>query len=320
MRINFTRRAPITRLAALALVAVCLFQVPAQAATNGTGAQGTERILIGIHWGYGIANGQSIRATLANLVPTGPNGDGVIIIDASLNIYDELGRVVAQTENSRILPGKFHSFDIHRSTIPLQGDRTTGRVQVFEELKVFASGLDETEARAIRERAAEFLPASFELINGTGETSVIVDGLSNTILVGERRPTSGDPGNVHISGGSVDFMTGLVRDQALVVNARNLLKTGESISMLVKLSDRNGDDIAVSAEVEIPPGEFRTFRLNYDDLATPGEPGTGRKEVRTRLLWGDGPRRFPVAVSLESVNTSTGRTVVADGSVRFVKP
>ena len=306
----------------LAFGLLMAFQLPAPAATTSTIPQRTERILLGIHWIHGLANEQSVRATVANLVPAGANGNNVVTIEASLSIYDEHGTVVAQTERTQIRPGKFHSFDIHRIAIGSRGDERTGRAEVFDELKVFASGLDDAEAEAVRERAAEFIPVSFELVNDTGETSVadIVDGASNTLLVGERPPSSTGGSGVAFGDGSVRFLShsvGIVSGQSLLFSARNL--SGDPIGLRVKVYDKNGDVIAVSPEVEIPPGEFRTVRFNHDDLVMPEEPGTSRKEVRMDPFFNFKASRLSrVLASLEVVDTRTGRTLVGDGSVRFV--
>ena len=321
MRINFTCRTFAGQLA-LSLTAIWLFQLQAPAATTSTMTQRTERILLGIHWIHGIANEQSVRATVANLVPTGADGNNVVTIEASLNIYDEHGSVVAQTERTQIEPRKFHSFNIHRSAIRSPGDERTGRVEVFDELKVFASGLNDAEAEAIRARAGEFIPASFELVNDTGETSLaeIVDGTSNTILVGELPSSSTGGSGVALGDGSVRFLShsvGMVPGQSLLFSARNL--SGDPIGLRVKVYDKNGDVIAVSLEVEIPPGEFRTVRFNHDDLAMPEEPGTSRKEVRMDPFFNFKTSRMSrVLASFEVVDTRTGRTLVGDGSVRFV--
>ena len=311
MRISFVRTL-ITRLAALALIAACVFQVPAQAATTDVQADGSVRFLFnGIS--TGIANGQSIRGTLANLVPTGANRLDTVTFSAILMLYNERGSVVAQSERAQILPGKFHSFDIRRVAIRSPGDEKTGRVQVFAELKVFASGLDEAEAQSLKERAAEFLPLLFELINDTGETSVFDDLIGWSFSTNTNNPSSGQ-GNDFIVSGFGNDLIGIVPGESLLFTARNLSKpdeAGEAISMQVKVYDKNGDVIAVSHEVEIPPGEFRTVRFNHEDLATAEEPDTHRAEVRTMPLWSirSHVRAIPVAGSLELVSNSTGRTL-----------
>jgi hypothetical protein len=321
MIIDFTRRTLTTRLAALALIGVCLFQLPAQAATTRSVNHGGEIELLS--WSFGvvaIADGQSVRATLANSAPTALDENGPVVIGASLILYDERGSVVAQGEQAEILPGKFGIFDVKRSAIARQGDRMTKRVQVFTELKVYSRGLDENEAQAIRGRAAEFLPASFEVINDTGETSVAfprligMDGTSNTVVFGE--------GLASVGGGVKDSILGIVPVQLLLYTVRNLSKpdeSGEPISFQVRIYDKNGEVSAVSPEVEIPPGEFRTVRFNYGDLPIAEEAGTRRKQVRTVPLCGlrSRDRLVPVAVSLEIVNAADGRTAGAVAGVLY---
>jgi len=326
MSINSIKRIVITLLAALTLIAACLCQPPAQAATSLPVDQKGEHIdLLSFHWGIGIANEQSIRATLANLVPAGVDPTNTISVGATLILYDERGRVAAQSEEEEILSGKSHSFDIAGRAIFKRGDRKNKRVQVFAVLQVYASGLDDEAAQAIKGKASEFLPASFELINSDGATSVasISDGTSNTLLVGERPPSEGDSGH-NPADGSVRFLStsvGINPVQSLTFSARNLSKpdeTGEPIVLQVNAYDQNGDLIAVSPQVEIPPNEFRTVRLDYNDLATPGEPGTGRKQIRTVPLWGLRARtRLPVAVSLEIVNATDGRSAGAVAGVLY---
>ena len=82
--------------------------------------------------------------------------------------------------------------------------------------------------------------------------------------------------------------------------------------MQLKVYDKNGDVIAVSRVVEIPPGEFRTVGFNHEDLAPAAAPATHRSHFLTTPLWGvnsGGVRVVPVAGSLEIVNNSTGRTL-----------
>jgi hypothetical protein len=88
---------------------------------------------------------------------------------------------------------------------------------------------------------------------------------------------------------------------------------GEPIRMQMKLYDAHGSVIAESAEVVIPPGEFRFVDFNRDDLPLAGEPGTGRLQVRTVPLWGFRSRnRISVSTSLEVVGSSTN-----SGSFKF---
>lgn len=304
-----------------------------QPATTGTIDRSGVDDLVGWNFGpVGMANGQSLRATLTNLVPTVPD-DSDPGISAQLTVFDEHGIVVAQTEELPIVHRAFRSFTIARSGISQLGDRETGRLEVFAKLKVFARNLGDDRARSINDRAAEFLPASFEVINPEGATSVarLGDGTSNTIAIGERPPRSADDDNDDIEL-FVLFMRstlGVVQDQAFLVSARNPDETREPIIFQVKVLDKNGAVIAMSSEVEIPPGEFHTIRFGYDKLGTAVEADTRRAQIRTIALWGVRSRLgvsgsdlvLSSLISFEVVDNTSGRTLIfGDGSVRFVSP
>lgn len=79
----------------------------------------------------------------------------------------------------------------------------------------------------------------------------------------------------------------------------------EPLSLRLRFFDQLGAVIAVSPEVVIPPDQFRSVDINYDDLPIAAD-STGRKQVRTMPLWGLRSRgRFFVPTSLEVTNTTT---------------
>jgi hypothetical protein len=92
-------------------------------------------------------------------------------------------------------------------------------------------------------------------------------------------------------------------------------EVGEPISMQMRLYNENGRVIANSAEVAIPPGEFRTIFFKRDELPLAGEPGTGILQVRTVPLW-HFTSSIPVKVttSLEVMPAPGGTT---SGSFKF---
>lgn len=92
-------------------------------------------------------------------------------------------------------------------------------------------------------------------------------------------------------------------------------EVGEPISMQMRLYNEQGRVIANSAEVAIPPGEFRTISFKRDELPHAGEPGTGILQVRTAPLWRFTPS-IPVKVttSLEVMPAPGGTT---GGTFRF---
>ena len=79
----------------------------------------------------------------------------------------------------------------------------------------------------------------------------------------------------------------------------------EPLSLRLRFFDEHGDVVAVSAEVVIPPNQFRWVDFSYDDLPITAD-STGRKQVRTVPLWGLRTRgRFSVPTSLEITNSTT---------------
>ena len=114
--------------------------------------------------------------------------------------------------------------------------------------------------------------------------------------------------------GKTVALLGLARGNILRYTAFNPIKTdsgerNDPIRLRLKLYDERNDVIAESAEVEIPPGEFRYVDFNRDDLPVAGEPGTARAQFRTQALWGLRTlRRISVATSLEVMDSSTTGT------------
>ena len=79
----------------------------------------------------------------------------------------------------------------------------------------------------------------------------------------------------------------------------------EPLSLRMRFFDQLGAVVAVTPEVVIPPDQFRSVDINYDDLPITAD-STGRKQVRTMPLWGLRTRgRFFVPTSLEVANSTT---------------
>jgi hypothetical protein len=109
-------------------------------------------------------------------------------------------------------------------------------------------------------------------------------------------------------------LVGLARGESLRFSAFNPAKTdsgrnNEPINMQLQLFDAEGNVVAESAVVEIPPGKFRWVDFNYADLAPTGEPGVGRTQFLTQALWGLNPRQpISVSTSLEILDDTSGAT------------
>ena len=139
------------------------------------------------------------------------------------------------------------------------------------------------------------------------------------------------PAEAQMGDGSVRFVSrgvlGIAPGQMLrfsVVNA-NPDQGSAPVRAQVLLYDAQGNVLARSEDGELPPGQFRTFDFNRDDLSAPGDPGSGRLQVHSviQVSLQDGTVRaaegFPA--SIELVDDSTGKTVLAypTGSVGWIK-
>lgn len=95
-------------------------------------------------------------------------------------------------------------------------------------------------------------------------------------------------------------------------------QTPPNVRVGVWLLDASGRTIAQSAEVPISRHEFRSINFDRAPLHLVGEPGTGRLQVRARLVMNvaapyqftDNPQAAQglLVPSLEIVNNSTGQT------------
>jgi hypothetical protein len=289
MKRHIARHVLIAKLAALALSAICFLQAPvrAQEMTGYTV----------MFPSVGLAPGQSLRLTMFN-----PNGTPVrfqsqIYYDHGFQggIYVASGFVT----NNR---DEFHSFDFRRSDIPLAGEAGTGRVQLHPSVRLTFS------------EAINSVVASMEIIE-------VKDGTSNSVFVGEIiLSQGGGSGNDTLNSGfGNDIMMGVVPGQTLRVTLFNPPSSeseaqSEPVGGHVKVFDRSGNLIAQSAELAIPPGEFRSFDFNRFALSLPGEPGTNRANVRIKPFYNFRSERLtPVLASFEIVDNRTGKTVVLSG-------
>jgi hypothetical protein len=89
-------------------------------------------------------------------------------------------------------------------------------------------------------------------------------------------------------------------------------RNGQARGFLV-VYDGTGDIIFRSSELAVPAGQFRSFDFNPSLLSLPGEPGTGRLQVRAVLeVRFDGTHQFPfrLDMSAEVIDNGTGKTAV----------
>lgn len=293
MKRYITRHVLIAKLATLALVALCFLQ--AQVRAQGM----TKQILVSPP--VGLAPGQSacINLWVRDVSP----------MLAQVKLHDERGAVIANSDEATIPAGQFRSFNFNRSDIPLAGEAGTGRIQVRASV---------SSVRLTFSEAIDPVVVSIETIS-------ISDGKSNTVIVGEAIPTPSGSGHDTLkSGFGNDIITGIVPGQTLRVSLFNPLSSGseagsdaqsKSFSGHVKVFDASGNLIAQSADLVVAPGEFRYFDINRDALPLPGEPGTGRLQVRAvsevRFSRINLVQFYVDIENSEVIDNSTGRTAAA---------
>ena len=86
----------------------------------------------------------------------------------------------------------------------------------------------------------------------------------------------------------------------------------------VRVFDGSGAAIGQTSMVQIPAGTFYSFEIRRDSLNLPGDPNTGRLQVRAEIeltVWHEGStRNVPPAVEFPStrelVDQETGRTIL----------
>jgi hypothetical protein len=289
MKHYIVRQTLIARLAALALCGLCLLQAPAR----GQGMTG----YIVMFPSAGLARGESLRLTLFN------PGAAPVRVQAQLRHPGGILAGMADGSVRFVQPGISCSFDFKRSDIPLVGEEGTGRLQLRASFYIRMAGPGEIDRLAV-----------------SMETVSIRDGTSNTIFIGEVIPSvpGSSSGDLLLGDAGRDTLMGIVRGQTLRATLSNPKSSGlDYVPLRVKLFDADGTLIAQSQDLVIPPGEFRSFDFNRDALHLPGEPGTGRLQVRARLeVSADDSSSFTfdpeasrvLAASFELIDNSTGQT------------
>lgn len=264
----------------------------------------------------GLVYGQTLRISAHNpLAPAAPGADGrEFKMLFAVTILDADGRVLARGDEIMLDPGEFHSFDFNRANLPLAGEPSTGRLQVRGEIRRrFVSGI---AARISQGELDNFFSVVELVDNSTGKT------LTAALL---EKETSARQGPYVITGvqHSASELLGLTPGQTLRVTLAHVSgpavpdQPPPNVRVGVFILDSSGRMIAQSAQVQIPLNEFHSFDFNRAALSLPGEAGTGRLQVRARLVMNvaepynftDNPNATSLLVpSLELIDNSTGRT------------
>jgi hypothetical protein len=86
-----------------------------------------------------------------------------------------------------------------------------------------------------------------------------------------------------------------------------------SVRVQVLICDEQGKTLVRTEQVELPPGESRSFEFRREDLPTPGDPRTGSafSVASVQVLLGDSSARSPsqFPASMQLVDKGTGQTL-----------
>lgn len=252
----------------------------------------------------GLIYGQTLRYTRA-FITRPPHNREFEPLRIRVRLLDADGSVIAQEEAAAVGAGQFQSFDFNRDLISLPGEPGTGRLQTRLEATLVV----------IQSRTGSVLEQS--ILQTFANAVEVIDNSSGRSTV----RFSGPKGDQIISAGN-DYLIGIVPGQSLRVSAPIADNPGSSeaepINFKLRAYDRAGNVIGESDEVEVPRGQFRTIRFNYEDLRVTSEPGTGRKQVRLRTFAiVDRTHLSPILASFETVEDSTGKTSINDQVLVF---
>jgi hypothetical protein len=252
----------------------------------------------------GLIYGQTLRYTWAFITRPLHNRE-FEPLRIRVRLLDADGSVISQEEAAAVGAGQFQSFDFNRDLISLAGEPGTGRLQTRLEATLVV----------IQSRTGSVLEQS--ILQTFANAVEVIDNSSGRSTV----RFSGTKGNQIISAGN-DYLIGIVPGQSLRVSAAIADNPGSSeaepINFKLRAYDRAGNVIGESDEVEVPRGQFRTIRFNYEDLRVTSEPGTGRKQVRLRMFAiVDRTHLSPILASFETVEDSTGKTSINDQVLVF---
>jgi hypothetical protein len=287
----------------LMLVTFAPFTLQAQTPTEQTRQVSIVQDMAPVSLSYG----QTLRITVINpLPPPGADGRKFKMLVAA-TILDCAGRVLASRDEITLNPGEFHSFDFNRADLPSPGRTDTGLLQLRGEIRRrFYGGVGSI---AVAGGDVNDGLITFRDLNGVIE---LIDNLT-----GQTQAAAALLNDVALTDSSGQFQTqssllGLTYGQSLRVSVAHPNRDGQrqTLRARIVLSDPSGTVLAQSDELSVPPGAFRSYEFPRTALPVTGENPTGRVQMAANVfLKFDSVTRGEVAVILELVDNSTGRTI-----------
>lgn len=313
------RRAPAISCATVALVSACLFRAlgyadPISAGTGG--AAGSHVLYQDIFVPVGLAHGQMLRYTWANLNDLDPRHPGLDPSRVQVRLLLADGTEVARAEAAAVGPGEFQSFEFRRDDISWPGDAPSGRLQTRFEVTFIGQTAPPQGIRAAFADGLEVIDLA------SGRTTVALGGGVNRLTLDDtrgREPLSPGSPDTSVAG---EYLIAVGPGETLRVSALNppapSASDGRKYKMLVApvilLAD--GQVAVQGDEVALDPGEFHSFDVHRADLPVSGADRVPvRVEIQQRVFRGFVARisqgqhaRAPTVVEL--VDDSLGLTTL----------
>ncbi len=318
MRINFTRHIRITRLAALALIALFVTQLlePRWVAASDD-SLAVERLSMN----YGkvsLGYGQTLRLHFTYAVDPARVEEPMPAIRAFMRLRDMSGNTIYISTAGgggwkTINGGQTWAFDVNRDELALTGDQRTGALAVVPELRI-----------EVPAGMRPDFPVSLE----------ITDNLTGKLVFHDGRSAM----HVHGAGGTFRLTfngqtTSVARGETLLVNITNPLpltlanQSVAAIDYMIKIKEVEGESNGERAG-RIKPGQTIVARFNRYQFPDAGDTGTGRLSLSADITFslqltpeqiaalGQLPL-FPVTMELEEFAngaTQTTRGIHSRGS------
>ena len=304
MKLYLARHIWLARLAALALLALCLLQAQVRA---------QEQVSFVFHTiSWGMVSGQRVGFNVFNTNEPSEQERGTVFVQVTL--LDARGAAVVGSDEIAIPPGAFRSVYFKSEDLSVAGERAQTRARVRYR----------TFSIVDRSKVIGF-PTSIELIDdATGRATLLVSETPKEI--GAANPALTELSVIVYSGRS---FIGLPYEWTLRVNA---VYPGDPadpqrqpVRARVRLYDANGSLLKQSADATIAPGGLFSFDIDRADIHAPGAPAGGRLQMRVDLEATRDPSSFTqdpkatglLATSLELIDNSTGRTAAVWLTIGF---
>ncbi|HEX6729671.1 MAG TPA: hypothetical protein VF074_06660 [Pyrinomonadaceae bacterium] len=291
-----------------ALLTLCF--VPLQVHAD----EGPEESITFVYGRLGIVRDQTLRYTWANLSGSDPSTRDFEPLRIQVRLRAADGSALAQQEATAVAVGHSQSFDFDRNQIGARGEIGTERLQLGLEatLVVVPTRTGSVPKQSILKT---FAGAIEVFDNLSGRTTVSLGGGFNAMIVDD---TSGrqyfNPKAFQIISAGNDYLVGIAPDQTLRlviahVDGDATKPPPPNVTVGGWVLDSPGQVVFQSPQVQIAPNEFHIFDFSASSLPITPEPGTGRKQLRLRVVNNGEPvTATALVVSWLELMDSTGRT------------